>query len=79
MSSEESVEIFVELLGEGTACWRPVLAVPLGGAVFRIATDQAIPTDEKWAFGPGEVVTCEQRVFHSGARGLVATKRIRAG
>ena len=79
MSSEQAVEIFVELLEEGTACWRPVLAVPLGGAVFKIAADQAIPTDEKWAFGPGEAVTCEQRVFQDGVRGLVATKRMGAG
>jgi hypothetical protein len=79
MSSEQSVEIFVELLDEGTACWRPVLAVPLGGTVFRIAADQAIPADEKWAFGPGEAVTCEQRVFQSGVRRMVATKSMGAG
>lgn len=79
VSSEESTEIFVELLEEGTACWRPVRAIPLGGAAFRIASDQEVPAEEKWAFSPGEAVVCEPRVFQGGAKGLVATKRLSAG
>jgi hypothetical protein len=79
MSFEQVTEIFVELLEEGTACWRPVRAIALGGTVFRIAADQEIPTEEKWAFSPGEAVTCETRVFQNGVKGLVATKRLGAG
>ena len=76
MSSNQLTEIFVELLEEGTACWRPVRAIPLGGTGFRIAVDQQIPTDEKWAFSPGEAVACEPRVFQNGVKRLVATKRL---
>ena len=79
MSSNQLTEIFVELLEEGTACWRPVRAIPLGEAAFRIAADQEIPTEEKWAFSPGEAVTCEPREFQNGVKGLVATKRLGAG
>ena len=79
MSSNQLTEIFVELLEEGIACWRPVRAVPLGGTSFRIAADQEIPTEEKWAFSPGEAVTCEPRMFQNGLKALVATKRLDAG
>jgi hypothetical protein len=79
MSSDQTIEIFVELLNEGTACWRPVRASPLGDSGFRIAVDQDLPIGEKWAFHPGDEVTCEPRVFEDGVRGMVATKKVGAG
>ena len=70
----EPVEIFVALLDEGVTCWRPVLAVPLGDAAFQIVSDQTVPDDEKWAFAPGDSVTCEERTFSDGVRGLIAVR-----
>jgi hypothetical protein len=70
------IDIFVELLDEGTPCWRPVRATPLRDGVFRISADQAVPDEERWAFVPGNIVLCEEHTFQSGARGPLATKII---
>jgi hypothetical protein len=51
------VTIYVELLNEGTAVWRSVDAVHLGGDSYRIKG--ATPPDEEWRFAPGDVVRCE--------------------
>jgi len=58
------------LLGEGTDCWRPVRAVPIGEDVFRIV-DQ-IPAGESWKFGEDSRVRCRDRIFPGGVSGLEA-------
>jgi hypothetical protein len=63
------VTIFVELLDEGTRCWRPVSAERLSGDRYRIL--DAPPEDESWSFQAGEIVRCELRKFSDGS-GLTA-------
>ncbi len=65
--------IYVALLEEGTAVWRPVKADHLTGDLYRI-TD-SVPDYESWEFQPGDLVRCEWRDFANG-RGLVAVERI---
>ena len=56
--------ILVELLGEGTQCWRPVLAERVFESAYRIVDD--VPEGEKWLFQSGEVVRCKVREFSDG-------------
>jgi hypothetical protein len=66
------MKIYVELLNEGTDCWRPVEANDLGRGRFQIV--QAAPEGEEWAFLSGDIVECRQQEFRNGA-GLVAYKK----
>jgi hypothetical protein len=66
---DDRITIYVELLDEGTPCWRPVLAEPLTENTYQIV--DSIPEDEVWMFQPGDIVRCEQREF-SGGVGLAA-------
>lgn len=65
--------IYVELLGEGTKCWRPVDAECVSESTFRIMGQ--VPQDETWAFQPGEIVRCKERDLGHG-RGLVASSSV---
>jgi hypothetical protein len=55
--------IYIALLDEGVDVWRPV-AAEREGAFFRVADSP--PEDEKWAFGFGALVRCEQRELSEG-------------
>jgi hypothetical protein len=46
--------IYMPLLNEGTAVWRPVVALCFGEGRFRVAGEPS--DDEKWAFPPGVTV-----------------------
>lgn len=65
-----SETIYVRLLGEGTAVWRPVAAERLHDGTFCILGE--MPDGERWAFKPGEMVVTRQHVFSDGLRGIVA-------
>jgi hypothetical protein len=67
----EDVEIYVELLGEGTFVWRPVKARHVSGNVFRIVDGSYDSKDETWEFTPGMNVVCEHQKL-SGVECLVA-------
>ena len=58
-------EIYVELLEEGTPCWRPVLAEPLRNDTYRVIGPA--PDSEVWMFQPGDVVQCELRELSDGS------------
>jgi hypothetical protein len=60
----ESVTVHVELLDEGVEVWRPVAAVKVGEGTYRLE-DQA-PGGERWAFPPGSIVRCEERLLTEG-------------
>jgi shikimate kinase len=70
----EPLTIYVELMDEGTTCWRPTAAERVSEDIFRI-TGQ-IPEGEHWAFQPGEIVRCHDRHF-SEIGGLVAYESVR--
>ena len=72
----ESCTVYVPLLGEGTAVWRPVTAVRVRPGVFRLGGP--VPEDESWAFAPGELVRCAVLVFSGGERGMAAFERAEA-
>ena len=57
------------LAGEGTQCWRPVRAVPVGDDVVEVI-DQ-IPEGESWFFAPFSRVRCQDKVFADGRTGSV--------
>jgi hypothetical protein len=66
--------IYVELLEEGTACWRPVESEYLGNELYRIVGEK--PEDENWAFSVRDVVKCKLKEFQEGSHELVAHERI---
>jgi hypothetical protein len=61
---EERVTIYVELLDEGTKCWRPVSVELLYHDTYRIV--DVVPEGETWLFQPGQVVRCKEREFTDG-------------
>lgn len=67
-------QIYVELLYEGTNCWRPVDAEQVGKDVWRIKGE--VPEDEIWAFQPGDVVRVETRRFGDSSDLLVAIEAV---
>jgi hypothetical protein len=69
----DTTTVYIELLNEGTRCWRPVPAEPLGDGRYRLMGEQ--PDDETWPFSVGDIVRCESRELSSGAT-LVATERL---
>jgi hypothetical protein len=56
--------IYIELMNEGTNCWRPVEAKDLGDGRFQILGSQ--PEGEEWQFRPGEIVECRKKQFQDG-------------
>jgi hypothetical protein len=65
--------VYVALLDEGTAVWRPVAAEQIGPNRFRLV--RSVPDDESTEFHSGEIVRCEERAFQDGSRHLVAIAR----
>jgi hypothetical protein len=66
--------IYIEMLEEGTTCWRPVEAEYLGNELCRITG--VAPNDEVWAFSVGDVVKCKMKTFQGDSKGLVAHEKI---
>lgn len=66
--------IYVELLEEGTSCWRPVEADYLGRDLYRICGEK--PDGEVWAYSVGDVVRCRVKPFQSGGQELVAFEKV---
>ena len=57
---EETVEIYVQLLEEGSPPARPTQAIPLSNGLYEILpTSDYDPADEIWEFLPGSIVRCE--------------------
>lgn len=74
-TSPEAVTVFVPLIDEGTDCWRPAYAVKVGHGVYRLL-QQPVPSEERWAFCPGEAVECDHHDFADGTSGLRAVRRV---
>jgi hypothetical protein len=65
--------IYVELLDEGTKCWRPVQAEQIDGELYRMVGEK--PEDEVWSFLTGDVVKCRKHTFQDGI-GLLAYEKL---
>ncbi|SED80430.1 hypothetical protein SAMN05444161_4059 [Rhizobiales bacterium GAS191] len=62
--------IYMPLLNEGTAVWRPVTAARINHEAFQVLGP--MPDDEEWAFAPGSVVAVAPHLFVDGRSGFVA-------
>jgi hypothetical protein len=74
--------IYIELVHEGTYCWRPVNAEELDEELYRITGET--PTEEDWAFVQGDIVKCRIRkcrirAFQEGGLPLLAYEKARQG
>jgi hypothetical protein len=72
MPMSEKETIYISLLNEGTTVWCPVKAIRKSKNIFMIPEETEKPDDEDWEFSPGTLVKCQEKVFSSGERGLVA-------
>lgn len=55
------VDVFVELLDEGTETWRGTKALDMGDGLYKLLpTSNYDPEDEIWAFLPGDIVALER-------------------
>ncbi len=61
--------IYLNLMGEGLACLRPVQAEHMGKDYYRIV--ETVPENEAWEFQPGQIVRCQKKNLSSG-KALVA-------
>ena len=61
------VEVYVQLLGEGTTVFRPTKALRIRADVVQLlATDDYDPEDEDWEFKPGSIVRIEKHKLSDG-------------
>ena len=68
------MEIYIQLLGEGTKVYRPVPAIKIDNDIFKIGGDGIHdPEDEEWEFKPGTIVIVERKKLE-GKNVLVAIK-----
>ena len=74
MTKGDRQTIYVELLEEGTPCWRPVEAVHLGSDLYRIVG--AKPQDEDWSFSTRDIVRCKMKTFQAESPELVAEEQV---
>lgn len=69
--SGKPATIYLNIVGAGLACLRPVQAEHLGKDYYLIT--EPVPTDEAWEFQPGQVVRCQKRNLSSG-KAMVAVQ-----
>jgi hypothetical protein len=61
------IEIYIELLDEGTDTWRPAMAEDLGNGLYKVLpTPDYDPEVETWEFLPGAIVRLKEMTlgFH---------------
>jgi len=67
--------IYIQLLGEGTLVYRPVLSVKVDEDVYQVGgKDIYDPDDEEWEFLPESIVKVEERELEDG-KVLVAVEK----
>ena len=74
--TDNTIEIFINLLEEGTPTIRPTQAEPMGNETYRIlATPKYDPIDEIWEFTPGTIVKLKQIKDDQGNDLLLAVEK----
>jgi hypothetical protein len=53
--------VYLALLDEGVAVWRPVSAEPVSPSLHRPCG--SVPENKLWDFGPDEVIRCDEHMF----------------
>ena len=71
------MNIFVQLLDEGTQVWRPVEAVHIQDDPYRIIEINAQPEDESWPFETDSIVRCRTKATDEGDIILVAYEQVK--
>lgn len=72
-TTSEPKVVYVQLMGEGTAVFRPTTAEMLDQRIARLLPTASYNADnEDWEFKPGAMVRVEDHVFASGECGLLA-------
>lgn len=74
-SQDRVVTVWMPLLNEGVDVWRPVEAEAMPSGWYRIKSVNEQPLNEKWAFGTGDVVVCQDRQLSEGQRLIVVGRR----
>jgi hypothetical protein len=69
LGAGKPASIYLNLVGEGLACLRPVQAEHMGKDFYRIV--EQVPEGEAWEFQPGQIVRCQKKNLSSG-KALVA-------
>ena len=73
---EKIIQIYINLLNEGTDVRRPVFAVNIKNDIYKILEDNKYDKEnEEWEFVPGDTVLCENQKRTDGDM-LVAVKKI---
>ncbi len=72
---KEEQTIFVLLLNESLAVWKPIKAIEVETNVFKIISKNEDPNDEQWEFNYQEIVKCEEKDLSDETRRLVATAK----
>jgi len=68
--------IYVQLLEEGTVCYRPVSAIKVNDALYQIeGHDIYDPSDEIWEFEPGSLVYVEEKKLSEGVLLVAVSNR----
>ncbi|MEI7846312.1 MAG: hypothetical protein WCK35_10955 [Chloroflexota bacterium] len=68
--------LYIPLLDEGTDVFRPTKGKMIADLIFRVlSTEGYDPNDENWAFPPGSIVKCENRII-GGKLVLVAKEKL---
>jgi hypothetical protein len=74
MNMSEEIEIFVQLLEEGTEVWKPVKAEKLNDGLYTITSINNF--NEIWEFNSGQTVKCITKTFADGTSWLVAIGKV---
>jgi hypothetical protein len=78
LATQRSV-IYIQLLDEGTAVWRPTEGEMVADMVFKVLpTENYDPEDEHWEFPPGTIVRCKKQIKHNqeAQEVLIAVEKI---
>jgi hypothetical protein len=67
--------IYIQLLGEGTVVWRPVIGQHIEADIFEILGENSESADEHWEFNRGQRVRCRERITPEGETILIAYER----
>ena len=75
--TEHLVEVYIDLLEEGTDTIRPTKAIVLGNGHFKLLpTPKYDPIDEIWEFFPGSIVKVRYAKDDSGEDLLIACEKV---
>lgn len=67
--------IYVDLLEEGTVCWREIRAEHIRDNIYKIVSKNRSNGDEVWLFNHGDVVECREKIGEGNKPSFLVTVR----